>query len=213
MHNETQGHRRLTAVLITAALSCSFSAFAGSGYIPSDHDAYPSGVTSIPAVAAQCFACHGPNGQAVYDDWPSLAGQKQAYLLKQLEDFKSGARKHPMMAPIVANLSDADIKTLAAYMSAQAPAQPRPESGAGQTAKAPASAAACMACHDNAALPDAPFLHGQRPVYLAAQIHAFKTGARKNPTMQAMVQSLSDQDIDALARYFSSLPPLAPGKK
>ncbi|MGB3288541.1 MAG: c-type cytochrome [Burkholderiaceae bacterium] len=210
MRKETRRHGRLIAALVAAALSCSFNAFAGSGHIPSDKDAYPPGVTAIPAVAAQCFACHGPNGQAVYDDWPSLAGQKQAYLLKQLKDFKSGARKHPMMAPIVVNLSDADIKTLAAYMSAQPPAQPRSQPT--DVVKPPA-AVACMACHDNAAVPDAPFLYGQRPVYLAAQIHAFKTGSRNNPTMRAMVQGLSDQDIEVLAQYFSSLAPLAPAKK
>lgn len=210
MHDDTSRRSRLIPAMIATALLGTLSAFAGSGRIPSDHDKYPAGVKSVPAVAAQCFACHGPNGQSVYEDWPNLAGQKQPYLLKQLQDFKSGARMHPMMAPIVAHLSDADMKSLADYLSAQPPASP---AQADQKATAPMAAVACTACHDNATLPVEPFLHGQKAAYLATQLHAFKSGKRKDPTMKEMVQDLSDKDIDELARHFSSLAPLAAAKK
>lgn len=199
----------LAFVALTAALATS-AALAGSGRIPSDKDSLPKGVTTVPAVASQCLACHGPTGQSENEDWPHLAGQKQSYLLQQLQDFKSGTRQHPMMAPVVKLLSDADMRALATYFSTQAPAQPRSHGGNTSTAAAPASAAACMGCHDNAALPTEPFLHAQKAPYLAEQIRAFRDGKRKNPTMEAMVKTLSEQDINAVALHFSSLPPVAP---
>ena len=192
------------SVLATAA----FAAHAGDGRIPTDQDKLPKGVAAAPAVAAQCMACHGPGGQSQYDDWPALAGQKQSYLLQQLQDFKSGARKDPMMAPVVVNLSDADMKKLAEHFSKQAPLQPRQPLAA--NVAAPAAAAACMACHDNAALPSEPFLHGQKAAYLTEQIKAFRDGKRKNAVMEAMTKPLSDADITAIAEHFSRLAPVAP---
>ena len=50
---------------------------------------------------------------------PKLGGQHAAYLLKTLKDYKSGARKSPVMAPLVANLSQRDVEDLAAYYSSQ----------------------------------------------------------------------------------------------
>jgi cytochrome c553 len=67
--------------------------------------------------SALCAACHGANGISNNDMWPNLAGQKQGYLVKQLTDLRSGERKNPMMSPMAANLSDADIADLAAYFS------------------------------------------------------------------------------------------------
>ena len=192
------------SVLATAA----FAAHAGDGRIPTDQDKLPKGVPAAPAVAAQCMACHGPGGQSQYDDWPALAGQKQSYLLQQLQDFKSGARKDPMMATVVVNLSDADMKKLAEHFSKQAPLQPRQPLAA--NVAPPPAAAACMACHDNAALPSEPFLHGQKAAYLTEQIKAFRDGKRKNAVMEAMTKPLSDADITAIAEHFSRLAPVAP---
>jgi len=67
------------------------------------------------AKAAICAACHGANGKAANPMWPSLAGQNEPYLLKQLKDMKSGARSNPMMKPILASLSDTDMANVAAY--------------------------------------------------------------------------------------------------
>ena len=69
------------------------------------------------AKAAVCAACHGQKGISSNPLWPSLAGQKKAYLIKQIKAFKSGERKDPSMAPMVANLTDEDIENLAAYYS------------------------------------------------------------------------------------------------
>ena len=67
------------------------------------------------ARAAACAGCHGANGISANPMWPNLKGQKAAYVSKQLKAFKSGARKDPMMAGIVAALSDADMDNLGAY--------------------------------------------------------------------------------------------------
>lgn len=71
------------------------------------------------AKSAVCGACHGPDGNSSNPLWPNLAGQHAAYLVKQLKDFKSGARKDPVMAPMAAPLSDQDMENLAAYFTSQ----------------------------------------------------------------------------------------------
>lgn len=67
--------------------------------------------------AATCAGCHGAKGISAAPNFPNLAGQKEAYLVKQLKDFKSGARKDPMMTGMAAPLKDADIANLAAYFA------------------------------------------------------------------------------------------------
>ena len=67
--------------------------------------------------SAACSACHGQNGISTNDIWPNLAGQKEGYLAAQLTAFRSGQRTNPMMAPMAAALSDADVANLAAYYS------------------------------------------------------------------------------------------------
>ena len=87
-------------------------------------------ITSLPMVSyaagdaaagktksATCAACHGAEGISPNELWPNLAGQKQAYLIKQLKAFKDGSRKDPMMSPMAAPLSDEDIDNLSAYFS------------------------------------------------------------------------------------------------
>ena len=71
------------------------------------------------AKSAMCASCHGSNGISMSPLWPNLAGQKEQYLIKQIKAFREGTRQDPMMAPMVAALSDADIENLAAYYAAQ----------------------------------------------------------------------------------------------
>jgi cytochrome c553 len=68
--------------------------------------------------ALQCQTCHGLDGIAKLPEAPNLAGQSEAYLIKALRDFRSGARKNDMMALVIANLKDADLADLAAYFAA-----------------------------------------------------------------------------------------------
>ena len=69
------------------------------------------------AKAAVCAACHGAEGISAIPMYPNLAGQKEAYLSKQLKDFKAGTRKDPVMAPMAMPLTDEDIANLSAYYS------------------------------------------------------------------------------------------------
>ena len=66
-----------------------------------------------------CAACHGPDGNSPSADFPRLAGQHYDYLLKAMKDYKSGARKNPMMMPMMTNVSARDIEDLAAFYSHQ----------------------------------------------------------------------------------------------
>ncbi len=71
------------------------------------------------AKAATCAGCHGATGVSAVPMYPNLAGQKAQYLVKQMKDFKSGARKDPTMSAMAAPLSDADMENLAAFYSSQ----------------------------------------------------------------------------------------------
>ncbi|MCP5264707.1 MAG: cytochrome c [Burkholderiaceae bacterium] len=66
----------------------------------------------------------------------------------------------------------------------------------------------CKACHgadgDAPTAPNFPRLAGQHADYLEQALLAYKSGARKDPTMAAQVTALSRDDISALAKYFAS---------
>lgn len=62
-----------------------------------------------------CAGCHGAAGISAVPTYPNLAGQKEAYLTKQLKEFKSGARNNAIMKGMVASLSETDMADLAAY--------------------------------------------------------------------------------------------------
>jgi len=79
---------------------------------------------------------------------------------------------------------------------------------AGDAAAGKAKAASCMGCHGAqgiSAVPTYPNLAGQKAAYTAKQLKAFKSGARKDPTMNAMSKPLSNADIDNLSAYYASL--------
>jgi len=69
------------------------------------------------AKSATCAGCHGAAGVSANPMWPNLAGQKDAYMVKQMKAFRDGKRSDPMMSPMAKPLSDADIDNLAAYFS------------------------------------------------------------------------------------------------
>ncbi|MDX2427610.1 MAG: cytochrome c [Xanthomonadales bacterium] len=92
--------------LLTALIFASTSALAGDA-------------AAGKAKSALCASCHGPTGISTSPVWPNLAGQKEQYLIKQIKAFRDGIRQDPMMAPMVAALSDTDIENLAAYFSSQ----------------------------------------------------------------------------------------------
>ena len=73
--------------------------------------------TAGAAISAQCGACHGSNGVAADTSIPNLAGQHYQYLLAQLEAYKNGTRKNPIMNEMTHALSQAQIEDLAAYFA------------------------------------------------------------------------------------------------
>ncbi|GHE88653.1 c-type cytochrome [Thalassotalea profundi] len=81
--------------------------------------AFAGDVAAGKAKAATCVACHGAEGISAIPMYPNLAGQKEAYLVKQLKDFKSGARKDPVMSAMAMPLSDEDIVNISAYYASK----------------------------------------------------------------------------------------------
>lgn len=77
--------------------------------------AFAGDIAAGKAKAATCGACHGATGISAVPMYPNLAGQKEVYLVKQLKDFKSGARKDPVMSAMAMPLSEADIANISAY--------------------------------------------------------------------------------------------------
>ena len=69
--------------------------------------------------AMVCAACHGQDGKSVDPSYPNLAGQHESYLIKALADYRAGRRTNAIMAPMAVNLTDQDIKDLAAWYSNQ----------------------------------------------------------------------------------------------
>ena len=95
---------------MAAALAA--SALAGAGAARADD------VDAGRAKAQACAVCHGPNGVSVTPDAPNLAGQPAIYIAAQLRAYRSGARKHEVMAVMAKPLTDDDIAQLAAWFSA-----------------------------------------------------------------------------------------------
>ncbi len=77
--------------------------------------AFAADIAAGKAKSVTCAACHGVNGISAVPMWPNLAGQKAAYLSKQIKAFRDGIRKDASMAAMVAGLTDADADNLAAY--------------------------------------------------------------------------------------------------
>ena len=78
-----------------------------------------AGDAATPEKVTTCAACHGADGKAVLPMYPNLAGQYANYLEHALKEYRAGGRKNPIMGAQAATLSDAEIKQLAAYYSAQ----------------------------------------------------------------------------------------------
>lgn len=79
------------------------------------HQAKAADIDAGKAKSVVCAACHGADGKASVPTYPHLAGQNQAYLLKQMKAFKEGSRTEPLMVPFTAMLTEADMENLAAY--------------------------------------------------------------------------------------------------
>jgi len=171
-----------------------------------------------------CVACHGADGNSVAPANPKLAGQHTNYLYKQLADFKAqggkrAARENALMAGMVANLSDPDMRALAAYYAAHklkpAAAGDKDLAAFGQKiwrgGIADKNVAACAGCHgpDGAGIPGQyPRLAGQFAEYVDAQLKLFRTAGRANDPngmMRGVAARMSDEEIKAVAEYAAGL--------
>jgi cytochrome c553 len=78
-------------------------------------------VGTVPAKGVICQSCHGPDGVAIANLYPTIAGQHADYIEHALESYRTGARKNAIMAQQVAQLKPEDIRELAEFFSKQKP--------------------------------------------------------------------------------------------
>jgi cytochrome c553 len=184
------------------------------------------------ADSERCMECHGEDGQGsvvtngTEGHFAKLAGQHPAYVLKQIRDFRSGARKHDQMAIMARSVSDEDVRDIAAYFAGLPVMAP---DGSGRVpAKAEAlskgralfeegdaarGVPSCASCHGPKgegipAQPLVPIVGGQEWRYVDKQLRDWRAGERRNgpdPLMNQVTKVLTDKDIEALATYLSGM--------
>jgi cytochrome c553 len=217
--------KSIASLLIAAALGApAFSSLAQEGKA----DAPPA--AAAPAAAAKpdlnqgaskygqvCAACHGADGNSGIPANPTLAQQHPEYLVKQLQEFKSGKRASPIMQGMAGMLSDADMKNIAYWAGSQ-----KAKPGAAKDKNlvvlgekiyrggiADKQVAACAGCHspNGAGIPaQYPRLSGQHADYTESQLKVFRDGARANsPQMMQIASRLSDKEVKAVSDYIAGL--------
>jgi cytochrome c553 len=176
------------------------------------------------AKAGTCVACHGPNGNSMIAENPSLAGQHATYIAKQLRLFKSGERNNPIMVPQAQPLSDQDIADLAVYYSEQKPAGLEADpsywkdgeklyrAGNGER-----GVPACIGCHGPVGRGNAPAtfpaLRAQHSVYTQKQLQDYAAGKRYATTvptehakmMTTIAARMSPEDIRNVSSYIQGI--------
>lgn len=179
--------------------------------------AFKPDLTKGAASAAVCSACHSSDGSRGSPAQPILQGQHPEYLVKQLIEYKSGLRDNAIMSGMASTLSEEDMKNVAAFYASKH-AKPGFAKDA-ELAKlgekiyrggvAERGIPACAACHgpNGAGIPvQYPRLAGQHADYTAAQLTAFRSGARKNNVqMMGVAAKLNDREIQGLAEYIAGL--------
>jgi cytochrome c553 len=211
-------------LLATVASAAVFSAAIWSGTVAAQDAAKPDAAKGQTIAAQVCAACHAADGNSAVAANPKLAGQFYDYLHKQLVNFKpqggkKAERDNAVMAGMVANLSPADMKDVAAYFASQklkpATATDKEVAALGQKiyrgGNAASGVAACAGCHGpgGAGMPaQYPRISGQFAEYVEAQLKAFRAGTRTNDPngmMRAVVVRMNDREIHAVAEYAAGL--------
>jgi len=153
------------------------------------------------SAAVACAGCHGEGGVST-GTAPSLAGQDAQYFIAAMKSYKDGARNESAMKAPAASVDDATIKNLAAYYASQAPQPP--------TVRKPLTteelAQRCDRCHGvngNSTDLHVPALAAQRSDYLERVMRAYQKGERRSKAMSAMLDGVSEGDIEGLAAYYS----------
>ena len=157
-----------------------------------------------------CLGCHGiPNYKNSYPNYrvPRLAGQHPEYIVIALQAYKNKERSHATMHANAFSLSDQQMADIAAYL-AGTPLQSNPAAQPAGTP--PAAAAVCVSCHGNDGIgitPQYPNLAGQHADYLERALTDYKRGGRKNAVMAGFAGALKEEEIKALAEYYSRQKP------
>lgn len=172
----------------------------------------PSAIGRGATIALNCTTCHGAQGMST-SDAPNLAGQYPEVVIKQLRDYKSGKRIHALMQGLARNLSEQDIRALAAYYASLPKARTAPTT---YSERLPAlvrvgaplrNIAPCIACHGGVDQKlGAPWIEGMPKGYLVAQLVALRSGARRNDgeaQMRTIARPMTDREIDEVATFYA----------
>lgn len=153
------------------------------------------------AAATACAGCHGEGGVST-STAPSLAGQDAQYFVAAMRAYKDGSRNDETMKAPAASTDENAVKDMAAYYANQTPQAPnvrKPLTLAEITQR-------CNRCHGvdgNSTDPRMPALASQRADYLERVMRAYQKGERKSTAMAAMLDGLSDADIEGLAAHYA----------
>ncbi|MCR0985162.1 c-type cytochrome [Roseomonas populi] len=163
------------------------------------------------AAERSCGACHGERGVSATPSIPSLAGQQQEFIALQLVLFREGLRDIPAMKEPSDGLTDEGVEDLGAYF-ASLPHAPPPDRArrnvpAYNNGAALANRLRCGVCHlpNLAGQNQVPHIAGQREEYLSGTLKAYRDSTRHgtDTQMNAVVQGLTDAQIDQIAHYIS----------
>jgi len=203
--------KKLLALLIAAAFSAPALAADAKPTAKADPAKGEATATQI------CGACHSFDGTRGLPANPILAGQFPEYLVKQLQDFKSGQRVNAIMQGFAAILSDEDMRNVAAFYASKSAkpgdAKDKDTLLLGERIYrggiADRQIAACAGCHspNGAGIPKQyPRLAGQHGEYAELQLSAFRSGERKNSQpMLDVAAKMNDREIKAVADYMAGL--------
>lgn len=171
------------------------------------------------AKSVVCAACHGPDGNSLNPEWPTLAGQNETYIVRTLHAFKKGDRSNVLMSAQAMTLADQDVEDLAAYFASRPRQLKTADPDLVKTGERlyrggnkESGIAACISCHG----PDGsgngpaayPSIAGQHATYTASQLRAYRGGQRASDINQMMRNNsarLTDAEIDAVASYVQGL--------
>ena len=179
--------------------------------------AKPDLVKGEASFTAVCAACHAADGNSTIPANPKLAQQHPEYLIKQLQEFKSGKRANAIMSGMVASLSADDMRNIAYWLASQKAkpgfAKDKDTVLLGERifrgGLPDRQIAACAGCHspNGAGIPaQYPRLSGQHADYATTQLTAFRDGARKNSAQMAGVAAkMNDREIKAVSDYVAGL--------
>ncbi len=204
---------KLLAPLMLAAVLAAPALAAQDAKAP----AKPDLVQGEAKYAAVCAACHGADGNSAIAANPKLSQQHPEYLVKQLQEFKSGKRNNAVMTGFAAMLSDSDMKNISAWLASQ---KAKPGFAKDKDLVAlgeriyrggipDRQIAACAGCHspNGAGIPaQYPRLSGQHADYTSAQLVSFRDGVRKNSLqMNQVAAKMNDREIKAVSDYVAGL--------